>query len=111
MQQVTDETLGRLVDAIVREVSPAAIYLFGSRARGDARPGSDADLLIVAREPFGPERSRWDELSRLWRLVADHRMSVDILVYSLDEVEKWRLRRSHVVARALREGRALYAAS
>lgn len=29
-----------------------AIYLFGSRARGDERPDSDYDLLLVVRENF-----------------------------------------------------------
>lgn len=33
--------LREMVDLIVREVEPEAIILFGSRARGDARPDSD----------------------------------------------------------------------
>jgi hypothetical protein len=32
----------------------------------------------------------------------------EILVYSSDEVERWRESRNHVVGRALREGRVLY---
>ena len=31
-----------------------------------------------------------------------------VLVYSSDEVERWRESRNHVVGRALREGRVLY---
>lgn len=50
-----DETLLRqIVKIIVREVSPEAIILFGFRARGDSRPDSDVDLLIVESEPFSP---------------------------------------------------------
>ena len=37
------EIVGRLVEA----VNPDRITLFGSRARGDAGPDSDLDLLIV----------------------------------------------------------------
>ncbi|MGE5557663.1 MAG: hypothetical protein ACM3WV_03515 [Bacillota bacterium] len=32
----------------------------------------------------------------------------DILVYSREEVERWRSARNHIIARALREGRLLY---
>ncbi|MBL7141212.1 MAG: nucleotidyltransferase domain-containing protein, partial [Planctomycetes bacterium] len=59
MVAVTEEMLQQLVEAIVREVAPEEIYLFGSRARGQAEPDSDVDLLVVEREPFGPQRSRW----------------------------------------------------
>jgi len=65
MIEVTDEVLADMVQAIVREVDPERIYLFGSRARGDAREDSDIDLLIVESEPFGPGRSRFEELNRI----------------------------------------------
>ncbi len=32
----------------------------------------------------------------------------DILIYSRDEVERWRNTRNHIIARALREGKVLY---
>lgn len=40
---------GRLdvaVDALVREFGATRVVLFGSLARGEARPGSDVDLLV-----------------------------------------------------------------
>ncbi len=47
-QPDTDEEglLRKIVDVIVRERSPQAVILFGSRARGDAQADSDVDLLI-----------------------------------------------------------------
>ncbi|MFA7239352.1 MAG: nucleotidyltransferase domain-containing protein [Sulfuricellaceae bacterium] len=58
--------LQQMVEMIVREVAPETIILFGSRARGDARPDSDIDLLVVEKKPFSPQRSRRKEAARLY---------------------------------------------
>jgi predicted nucleotidyltransferase len=102
------ELLRRLVDILVREADPEAIILFGSRARGDARPDSDVDLLVIEREPFGLRRSRIKEAARLYRALGDLPASKDLLLYSRDEVAGRRSAPNHVVACAYREGRVLY---
>lgn len=108
MVPVTDGLLDEMVQAIVAEVDPEQVILFGSRARGDEREGSDVDLLVVEAEPFGPERSRHKELVRLYRTLAGFRVPADVLVYSLDDVDYWRDSLNHVLARALREGKVLH---
>jgi uncharacterized protein len=52
-QEALDAVVARLVEAL----DPQAIWLFGSRARGDHRPDSDFDLLVVAKEgqPWGED--------------------------------------------------------
>jgi predicted nucleotidyltransferase len=65
----------RDVDAALRAFAAAArsllgpklcaMYLFGSRARGDHRPLSDVDLAVVLADPI---ESRWQEADRLGRL-------------------------------------------
>ncbi len=57
MVAVTDELLDEMVRAIVEEVDPEQVILFGSRARGDTHEHSDVDLIVIEAEPFGPERS------------------------------------------------------
>ncbi|BBJ22387.1 nucleotidyltransferase domain-containing protein [Candidatus Nitrotoga sp. AM1P] len=100
--------LTKMVETIVREVSPETIILFGSRARGDARSDSDVDLLVVETEPFSPQRSRRKEAARLYMALRELAISKDILLYSRDEFERWKNSLNHVVGRAHREGRVLH---
>lgn len=108
MTQVTSDILDRMVRAIVDEVDPEQVILFGSRGRGDHRDDSDVDLIVVEAEPFGPERSRREEMVRLYHTVAKFPVSTDLLVYSRGDVDYWRDSLNHVLARALREGTVLY---
>ena len=45
----TAAEIGNIVRAIVEEVHPRQVILFGSAARGEARGKSDIDLLVLAR--------------------------------------------------------------
>lgn len=105
---VTQDMLDRIVTSLVDEAGPERIVLFGSQSRDDVDADSDIDLLVVERQPFGPGRSRRKEMARLWRALPPLTFGTDILVYSSDEVERWRGSRNHVVGKALREGRVLY---
>ena len=105
---VTDELLDGMVRAIVEEVDPEKVVLFGSRGRGDAGANSDVDLLVIEAESFGPDRPKHSEMRRLSDAVRDYRVPKDILVFSNEEVEYWHDSLNHVLARALREGRVLY---
>lgn len=100
--------LQQMVEIIVNEAAPQAIILFGSRARGDAGPDSDVDLLVVEREPFSRTRRRFDEANRLYMALRHMPVSKDLLLYSRDEIEHWKDSLNHVIGRAFREGRVLY---
>lgn len=108
MIHVTDRVLDEMVEVIVDAVDPEAVILFGSRARDAAREDSDVDLLVVEAEPFGAERTRLGEMSRIRLALSRFRVAKDILVYSKEEVEKWRDSLNHIIAHSLREGRILY---
>lgn len=55
----TPGELCQRIRGVVREVEPdAEIILYGSRARGDAEPDSDWDLLILLNGPVSRERER-----------------------------------------------------
>lgn len=108
MAVVTEELIRQMADVVIREVDPEAIVLFGSHATGGASPDSDVDLLVVETARFELDRDRRREMTRIWRALAKFPVAKDILVYSREEVERWRGARNHVIGRAIREGRFLY---
>ncbi|HEV7505556.1 MAG TPA: nucleotidyltransferase domain-containing protein [Thermoanaerobaculia bacterium] len=108
LAEVSDDLLSQMAQVIVQEVKPERIILFGSHARGEARPDSDIDLLVIEREGFGKQRSRRREAALLWRALAHFPVPKDILVYSQKEAAAWKDSPSHFLAQALREGKVLY---
>ena len=108
MASPSEQLVKQMVQAIVEEVGPRQIYLFGSLATGSRKADSDVDLLIVEDRRFGPDHNRWSELKRIRRVLRRFRIPKDILVYSRDEFEKWEDSVNHVVAHAVKEGKLLY---
>lgn len=109
MNPVTENLLRQMTDAIVQTADPTSVYLFGSYAQGRARDDSDLDLLIVVDGSFGPQRSRLAEINRIRRQLRKFRVPKDVLLYSIEEMEKWRHSSGHVIGRCVREGKLLYA--
>jgi predicted nucleotidyltransferase len=108
MTPITEQLLEEITKIIVETANPRKVILFGSRARGDAHPESDVDILVIEDEPFDVRRSRRKEMARLWQALSRFEMAKDILVYASEEADKWKESRNHVVAHALKEGRVLY---
>jgi uncharacterized protein len=108
MLQVTEKDIAEMVRAIVDEVAPEHVILFGSRASGTCGTDSDVDFLVIDSEPFHSGRSRRRESARILKSLSQFDIPIDILLFSKDEVEEWRHSQNHVVCRALREGRIVY---
>jgi predicted nucleotidyltransferase len=90
----------------IREVSdPEQIILFGSRARGDSRPDSDVDLLII-KDNIESTRA---EAGRISRALSNIALPIDVIVVRPAYVEQYRDIIGTIVRPALREGKVLYA--
>ena len=78
---VVDEPLLRKIAAEIKAAIPGAeVRLFGSRARGTARPDSDLDLLVTVPDGWLACHSRFEETGDLsWKL-ARHRIPIDLLL-------------------------------
>ncbi len=102
--QTGRDGLAEIVSRIVDAVHPIKIVLFGSRARDDAHPGSDLDLLIVTET----DEPRHVRSAALYGILSDIPLETDIVVYSPAEVSEWTRVPQAFVTTALREGQVLY---
>lgn len=83
----------------------AAILLFGSQARGDARPDSDVDFLVVLPSP---PRSRRREMVELVDEIRPLRTRADVLVVDAAQFRQRAAVPGTLYHSALHEGTWLY---
>lgn len=100
-----EEALRFVVHRLVDRLDPEAIWLFGSRARGDHRPDSDFDLLLVTKSSDGEASYDYD---RAYAPLLGSGIGVDVVPCPKDEFEAERASSTGLCQRVAREGRLLY---
>jgi predicted nucleotidyltransferase len=101
---VADESVIAEATRRLSEAAPGArVILFGSHARGEARPGSDLDLLVIQPEM----ESRTAEYVRLRNALGELGVPIDLILYRSAEAQKWGGVPGTFIRDALREGRVL----
>ncbi|MDP8240063.1 MAG: nucleotidyltransferase domain-containing protein [Candidatus Hatepunaea meridiana] len=81
-----DNLLTEIVQKITAHIDPAKIILFGSRARGNYRPDSDYDLVIVYD---GPMSKREVDIG-IRGLFRPPNFALDLLVLTTSEIAKFK---------------------
>ena len=95
-----------LVHRLVEVAHPSRILLFGSAARGEMRPESDLDVLVIV--PDGVHRRK--AAQRIYRRLIGFPVATDIVVATESDVRKYQDNFSLVYYPAVREGKEIYAA-
>jgi predicted nucleotidyltransferase len=103
----SEPILAEMVRRLVTEFQPDRIYLYGSRARGEAGPDSDYDLMLVVSASQAP-RYRRDQ--QAFRALCGLGVPKEVIVLTKAEFEAGRKVVCSLPATVLREGRLLYAA-
>ena len=77
-----------MIARIVDELHPTQLWLFGSRARGEARIDSDWDFMAVV-EDGAPEQDL--EISSVWKRLRDLRLQrVELFTITRSEFDAWK---------------------
>ncbi len=91
--------------AVFEAIQPDLVILFGSRARGDYRPDSDIDLLILssALDPEFQDKASRAAFSTM-RQLFDPEINVEFLPMTSQQFHKARVAPNHVAGQACRDG-------
>lgn len=90
----------RFVSRMTRDLRPSRVILFGSRARGDSRPTSDYDVLVVSGRFRGiPWLDRAPMVLRHWDMPLD----LEPICLTPEEFRR-RSKELSIIGEAVREG-------
>ena len=98
------EKLPEAIAYLVKGFDPLRIIVFGSHARGEARPDSDLDLLVVVPH-LGDKRETAVGMTKALRGL---RAAIDVVPTDPDEIARRGETPGDVLRSALREGKAVY---
>jgi len=104
---LTDPALAEIVRRLVAAYHPMRVYLFGSKARADAGPDSDYDLLLVVPDDAAPPR-RGSRLA--YEALRGTGAAADVLVCTRTYFEERLHLQASLPATVVREGVLLHAA-
>jgi predicted nucleotidyltransferase len=104
-KRIPQAAIDQVVEQIVEEFKPRKIILFGSYARGNPRPESDVDLLVVMNAPLKGGRQSLEIRRHL-----DVMFGLDLIVYTPKTLAERVKMGDWFLRDVLKEGKVLYEA-
>lgn len=104
MQPITNELIQEIKNRIVSAVHPEKIVLFGSYAYGTPTKDSDLDLLVI----MPSDEPMHKRVLQIRKLLRDFRVPKDIIVYTPQEVEKWKNVTNAFITSIIKKGKVIY---
>jgi predicted nucleotidyltransferase len=104
MSSLNEELIRDIVRRIVDTAQPEKVILFGSQARGDVRPDSEFEVLVIKQS----DEPRYRRSAPLYVALADLAVEVEVMVYTPEEVEEWSELPQAFITTAVREGTTIY---
>lgn len=93
---------------LVKAYNPLEIYVFGSYVWGTPDEESDLDLLVIV-ENLGNEQERHQALVNGYRVLADLRISKDILLFTKQEFDLKAAQITTLINKIKLQGKQIYA--
>jgi predicted nucleotidyltransferase len=100
-----EAALGFIRDRLVFSLRPESLWLFGSRARGEHRPDSDFDILVVLADELGAKAR---DYHYVLEPVLGSGLPCDVVPCPLSEFEHAKDVPGTIAHEAFHEGRQLY---
>ena len=104
---LNDPRLAEVVRVLVEAYRPERIYLFGSKARGEANPDSDYDIMVVIPDS-APAPQRRSRLA--YEVLRGTGTAADVLVWPRESFDKRLHLQASLPSTIQREGKLLYGA-
>jgi len=101
---ISQEQINEITRRIVQSSQPDKVILFGSYARGNPTESSDLDLLII-KDSDTPRYKRGREIRKYLRGL---KIPVDLVVYTENEIHKWRNVKTAFITTVIESGVVLY---
>lgn len=104
MQPITDNIIHEIKSRIINVFHPEKRILFGSCAYGTPTKDSDMDLLVI----MPSDEQMHKRVLQIRKLLRDIRTPKDIIVYTPEEVEKWKNASAAFITSIMKEDRVIY---
>jgi predicted nucleotidyltransferase len=102
-QRIPQSAIDDVVRQIAQKFHPEKIILFGSYARGDIRPESDVDLLVIMETSLRPVQQEIEICHKI-----EYEFGLDLLVYAPRALEERLALGDSFLRGVVRDGKTVY---